>query len=101
MSLEIATDNTIILDGHPTALKVTQTGQGTVVYSPESISPASKYREHDMPHFRYSLTHDNPKPNHATQELAAKYPVAGRAKFESDLRELLSRLKVAQQKATT
>ncbi len=85
MSLEIATNNTIIIDGQNTALKVTQTGQGTIVYTPESTFPPSKYQEHSMPHVRYSLAHDNPKPNHAT-------PAAGRSQFESDVRALLREL---------
>jgi hypothetical protein len=89
MSLEIAANNTIILDGQNTALKVTQTGQGTIVYTPESTTPPSKYKEHLMPHVRYSLTHDNPKPIHATSKLAEKYSVAGRAQFEADVRALL------------
>jgi hypothetical protein len=49
MSLEIAANNSIILDGQNTALKVTQTGQGTIVYKPESTTPPSKYKEHLMP----------------------------------------------------
>lgn len=92
MSLQIATDNTIIIDGQNTALKVTQTGQGTIVYTPESTFSARKYQEHSMPHARYSLAHDNPKTIHATAELSAKFPVAGRAQFETDIRALLAQL---------
>lgn len=92
MSLQIATDNTIIIDGQNTALKVTQTGQGTIVYTPESTFPPSKYQAHSMPHVRYSLTHDNPKPIHATADLSTKFAVAGRAQFEADVRALLGQL---------
>jgi hypothetical protein len=100
MSLEIAANNSIILDGQNTALKVTQTGQGTIVYTPESTTPPSKYKEHLMPHVRYSLTHDNPKPTHTTSELAEKFSVAGRAQFEADVRSLLGQLSPSKSKET-
>lgn len=92
MSIEIATDNSIFLDGARTGLKVTQTGQGTVVYIPENAITGVKYKEHAMPKMRYSLAHNDPKPKHATLELAARYPVAGRAQFEADIRVLLAQV---------
>lgn len=95
MSLEIATNSTIIIDGQNTALKVTQTGQGTIVYTPESTVPSSKYQEHAMPHARYSLTHDNPIPSHAIGKTTIKGLAAGRAQFEADVRVLLSQLSLA------
>jgi hypothetical protein len=77
MSIAIDTANRIHLDGQPTGLAVTQRRDGTVVYTPEGFSTA--YREHRMPHARYSLAHDAPASG-----------AAGRAQFEADLRALLA-----------
>lgn len=89
--LTINTDNTIDLDGQPTGLRVTQRRDGTVVYSVGA--GGSNYREHKMPHARYSLAHDAPRPLHAKPELATKFPPpAGRSQFEADLRALLASL---------
>lgn len=89
MTMTIYTDNSIDLDGQRTGLRVTQRRDGTVVYSADH--GGVNYREYKMPHPRYSLVHDNPKPMHATPELAAKFPpAAGRAQFEADLRAMLA-----------
>lgn len=92
MNMEIATDGSLILDLQATGLKVTQTGQGTIVYTPENASSGVRYKEHAMPSVRYSLAHNDPKINHATPELAARFPVAGRAQFEADLRSLMANM---------
>lgn len=93
MSLTIDTANRISIDGRFTGLAVTQRRDGTVVYTPESVVGGTKYAEHKMPRARYTLAHDNPRPMHATPELAAKFPpAAGRAQFEADIRSLLARL---------
>lgn len=112
MSIRIYTDNEIEIDGLKTGLKVTQTGKGTVVYTPEQSSmgqinrvirqqigrddkgmmryedrvvqvnhSGTKYKEHQMPHARYSLSHDKPASG-----------VAGKVQFETDIRELMERL---------
>jgi hypothetical protein len=84
--IQIDTANRIILDGKQTGLAVTQTAQGTIVYTPEA--QGVRYRAHPMPHARYSLAHDNPRPAHASPD---KYPPpAGRAQFEADIRALLN-----------
>jgi hypothetical protein len=89
--IQIDTSNKIILDGRPTGLAVTQNGRGTIVYTPESQISGTRYQEHTMPHARYSLAHDNPRPAHASPEVADKYPPsAGRAQFEADIRALLN-----------
>lgn len=91
MSMQINTDNTISLDNKPTGLRVTQRRDGTVVYS--TSHAGHDYKEHKMPHARYSLANDAPRPMHATPELAAKYPApAGRAQFEADVRDLIASL---------
>jgi len=89
MSITINTDNTIEIDGQQTGLRVTQRRGGTVVYS--TSHGGHDYKEHPMPHARYSLAHDAPRPLHATPELAAKFPPsAGRNQFEADVRTLLA-----------
>lgn len=75
-------------------LHVTQARAGTIVYTPEGA--AGGYKEHAMPHARYSLAHDAPRPLHATPELAEKYKTAGRAQFKTDLLALLVSLKLAE-----
>lgn len=89
MSLQIDTSGEIILDFKRTGLKLVQNREGTVIFTPESHSTGQKYKEHKMPHARYSTAHDNPRPLHATPELAAKYKTAGRAQLEADVRALL------------
>lgn len=112
MSMRIYTDNEIEIDGVKTGLKVTQSGKGTVVYTPEQPSMGrinrvvrqqigrdekgvmryeykivqvnhigTKYKEHQMPHSRYSLTHDKPASG-----------AAGKLQFESDVRDLMEKL---------
>lgn len=79
MSITIHTDNSVSLDGVATGLKVTQDRRGTIVYTPESRLMKTAYKEHQMPHARYSLAHDAPASG-----------AAGRAKFEADIRALLA-----------
>lgn len=80
--LRIATNNALILDGKPTGLALAQCLGGSVVYTPESRLYGRAYREHKMPHVRYSTAHD----------ASPGFGVAGRTKLEADLRELLARL---------
>jgi hypothetical protein len=72
-------------NGHiaKTGLGVRQTAKGTVVYTLETYNRFSnpngaKYKEHEMPHKRYSLAHDAP---------ASGKP--GRSDFERDFLALL------------
>lgn len=89
--LTINTDNSIEIDGRRTGLRVTQRREGTVVYS--TNHGGTNYREHPMPHARYSLAHHAPRPLHATPELAAKFPPpAGLDQFEADIRALIATL---------
>jgi len=74
--ITIDTANRISIDNVQTGLAVTQSANGTVVYTPECIG--SHYKEHTMPHARYSLTHDKPASG-----------VAGKSQFESDIKELI------------
>ncbi len=88
----IKTDGSIDLDSGPTGLRVTQKREGTVVFS--AGHGGVNYREYKMPNARYSLAHDAPRPQHATPELAAKFPPpAGRSQFEADVRALLASIK--------
>lgn len=82
--LQHTTDNSLILDGRDTGLKLTQRREGTVVYTPESRLRGQAYREHKMPHARYSTAHDAPASG-----------AAGRAQLEADLRALLATLEAA------
>lgn len=90
MTLQIDTSYSILIDGRDTGLKLTQRRDGTVIYTPESTG--QRYKEHKMPHARYSAAHANPKPMHATPELTAKFKTAGKAQLEADVRELLKTL---------
>lgn len=89
MTLQIATDNTIIINNRNTGLKIAQTREETIIYKPENKATSQKYQAIAMPHTRYSAAHDNPKPIHATPELAAKFKTAGRAQLEADLVAIL------------
>ena len=91
--LQIDTSNSIIIDNKPTGLSLGQRRDGSVVYTPENVATGQKYQEHAMPHARYSAAHDNPKPVHATPELAAKHQTAGRAQLEADIRVLQLEIK--------
>ena len=84
----------ITINGQFTGLHVTQARNGTIVYTPEGA--AGGYKEHTMPHARYSLAHDAPRPLHATAELVEKYKTPGRAQFVKDIFELLPRLEIDQ-----
>lgn len=77
--IQIDTSNRIRIDGRDTGLALTQRASGTVIYTPEG---SSAYREHKMPHARYSTAHDAPASG-----------AAGRAQLESDVRALLERLR--------
>lgn len=88
MSMQINTSGWIILNDKDTGLGVTQNGDGTIVFKRETSS--QKYQTITMPHARYSLAHDAPRPIHKTPELAAKYPSpAGRTQFEADIKSIL------------
>lgn len=79
--IQIDTTNRIVIDGNRTPLAVTQTGDGTVVYTPESRLSGQAYVEHKMPHRRYSLAHDAPASG-----------IAGRAEFEAHVKAVLATL---------
>ena len=87
MSIQICTNNGIELNnqrveladeqGQKYGLYVTQRREGTVVYS-ASFTGGLGYKEHKMPHARYSLTHEAPHSG-----------AAGLRQFEADIRTLL------------
>lgn len=79
MSITIDTKSRILIDNKQTGLAVTQTATGTIVYTPEGSNVS--YKEHKMPHERYSLAHDKPASG-----------VPGRSQFEIDLKEVLAQL---------
>lgn len=89
--LQIDTDSgRITLDGEDTGLGVTQRRDGTTVYTREA--PGTRYCEHAMPHARYSLSHNAPRPLHKSPDAAALYSMpAGRAQFEADIRALIEK----------
>lgn len=91
MSIQICTNNGINLDnqrvelpykdenGYKIGLFVTQRKDGTVVYSAGFMGKT--YKEHPMPHVRYSLTHEAPHSG-----------AAGLTQFEVDIRALLAEM---------
>ena len=76
MSMTIDSANRIVIDHIQTGLAVTQNASGTIVYTPEGV--ISRYKEHKMPHTRYSLSHDSPSSG-----------VAGKSQFENDIKDLI------------
>lgn len=84
--IQQAPDNSLILDGRDTGLKLAQRRDGSVVYTPENRLRGQAYKEHKMPHARYSLSHDAPTDPRTGLLTGA----AGRAQLESDLRDLLA-----------
>lgn len=72
----------ISISGRSTGLAVGQRADRTLVYTKESVFTKAKYKEHTMPHQRYSLAHDAPASG-----------VAGRAQFEADVLALIGSLK--------
>lgn len=79
--LQIATDNSLILDGRDTGLKLVQCADRTVVYTPDNRLTETPFRAHLMPFDRYATSHRAPASG-----------VAGCAQLEADLRVLLDRL---------
>ncbi|MGB3290912.1 MAG: hypothetical protein WBA83_16695 [Burkholderiaceae bacterium] len=77
--ITITQSNRIEIDGKFTGLYVTQKREGTVVYSADH--GGANYKEHKMPHVRYSTAHDAPASG-----------AAGRSQFEADVRSLLESL---------
>lgn len=75
----INSNGRISLNGNQTGLAVMQDARGTVVYTVESKSSGTSYKEHVMPHSRYSLAHNTPASG-----------AAGRDDFERDLIALMS-----------
>jgi len=83
-ALQIDGNHRIILDGETVGLCLVQRASGTVIFTPENRALGRTYREHKMPHFRYSTAHDAPASG-----------AAGRVQLEADLRALLARLRAA------
>ena len=79
MTITIDTANRIHIDHYSTGLVLDQRRDGTVIYTPESV--AKKYKEHKMPHARYSSAHDAPASG-----------AAGRGQLEADIRALIKTL---------
>lgn len=82
--MDIAANGRISINGQFTGLGVTQSKEGTVVYTIETYNrftnpDGKKYKVHPMPQVRYSLAHDKPASG-----------AAGRADFERDLAALMA-----------
>jgi len=77
-SIQFDPTNEIVLDGVRTGFKVTQNKTGTTVYTPEVSQKKQAYKEHKMPHVRYSLAHETPSTG-----------IPGVIDFERDFRNLL------------
>lgn len=85
--LQIDNTNRIIIDGQCTKLAISQKREGTVIYTPESLS--SNYKEHQMPFARYSTAHDEP---HKVGEQYDPSVTAGRLQLEEDVLALIKSL---------
>jgi hypothetical protein len=87
--LQIDTSNSIIINHKDTKLKLAQSRDKTVIYTPESATSGHQYKEHAMPYARYSATHDAPsKPGHPYDPNVT----AGRAQLKADVLTLLETL---------
>jgi hypothetical protein len=80
--LTIYTNGDISISGASTGLAVKQGPNGTIVHTKESAFTKAEYKEHEMPHQRYSLAADTPASG-----------VAGRSEFEADVLALIDKLK--------
>lgn len=79
--MTIYTNGNISISGQSTGLGVKQGPYGTIVYTLECVFTGAKYKEHAMPHKRYSLAFDAPASG-----------AAGRTQFEADVLELIKTL---------
>jgi hypothetical protein len=79
MTITINTAHRIDIDGHSTGLALSQERDRTVIYTPTGAG--TEYKEHAMPHLRYSSAHDAPSSG-----------AAGRLTLEADVKDLLARL---------
>lgn len=81
--MQVAENGRISINGEFTGLGVTQSKEGTVVYTVEThnrfTNEGRKYKVHLMPHVRYSLAHEHPASG-----------AAGRAQFEADIAALMA-----------
>lgn len=75
--LQISNTNNIIVDGIDTKFSLKQEPSSTVIFTPENQLKGVAYQVHQMPHVRYSTTHDAPASG-----------VAGCAQLEQDLKKL-------------
>ncbi len=76
--IEIHAKRHILIDNARSGLAVTQDQRGTILYTVESKFSGTTYKEHSLPHSRYSLCIDNPASG-----------CAGRSDFERDLISLI------------
>lgn len=81
MTIQISTNNEIILDGKRTGLGLSQKKEGTLIYTMESLLGGVEYFEHKMPYKRYSAASDIPN-----------IFCAGRTQLEADIREILKNI---------
>lgn len=87
--LQINAVNEIVIDNRPTGLGISQTREGTVIFTRETVSTGKKYQEHPMPYARYSSAHDAP---HKPGQQYDPNITAGRSQLEADVRALLEKL---------
>ena len=80
--IAINTSNDILFNNVRSGLKVKQTRTGTQVYRPGEPLTIK------MPHARYCLTHNAPRPVHASTQFPAP---AGRAQFDADIFTIINR----------
>lgn len=81
--MQVAENGRISINDEFTGLGVSQSKEGTVVYTVETYNrftnEGRKYKVHPMPQARYSLAHDKPASG-----------AAGRAQFEADIATLMA-----------
>jgi hypothetical protein len=85
--LQLDQNNHILIDSKPVNLGLTQAREGTKIYTPEHCPGG--YREHKMPHARYSSMMARP---HKPGQGYDPEKCAGVHELEADLRALVARL---------
>ena len=82
--MQVAENGRISINGEFTGLGVSQSKEGTVVYTLETYNrftnEGRKYKVHPIPQVRYSLAHDKPASGAAGRPVARLTRLAGAAK---------------------
>lgn len=86
MTVQITTNNRIIIDGQDTGLHIAQRPERTIVFRPENLLTGQTHKEFVMPELRYSLSCQAPAsgvPGADVFENDVKWIMDGMLEYES------------------